>query len=623
MDLSAQQKIAVEHIGSPALVIAGAGSGKTRTLTAKLSYLVSKGYEPERILAITFTNKAAEEMKTRLVDMTRLSLHRFPWVRTYHSACFKILKLHCALLGYHSPIEIFGAYQQQKTIKDIIVGRMNLERKYVLEALSRISRAKNSGAPATYIDRYPKVAYISLSDVYNLYQQELKYKNAVDFDDILLLTRDLLRDHKHIRKQYQNRFQYILVDEYQDTNNLQEDLTGLLMSNGNLFCVGDDWQAIYSFRGSNVDHFLSFKEKYQNARIFRLEQNYRSTDEIVQIANDLIDYNENRMEKSCFSDKQGGRVEITDFFDESDEADWVARKAMALNDRGIPYAHMAVLYRTKFCSLSFEQMFRAHGLPYRLLGGKGFFERREILDLNCYLIAAAFEKDDVAFERIINTPKRGIGPGTLAKIQQLKTAEMGLQEAVRLILNENMLSGKISTSLSSVLELLHEIKQMTPDMAIREVLSQTRYMDYLQQISRAGSMGYTDRQENIEQLIYAAAQKETIIDYLEEAALIKEDKPDDDDTPLYGINLSTVHAAKGLEFKVVFVCACEENLFPHWKSLESDSGLEEERRLMYVAVTRSEQHLFLSYADYRKGLYNQKSRFIDEIEAAMNMDANR
>jgi len=578
MQLSAQQKDAVEHIGSPALVVAGAGSGKTRTLTAKLSYLISKGYEPEKILAITFTNKAAEEMKNRLLSITGLPLYHFPWVRTYHSACFKILKVHCMLLGYHAPLEIYAQYQQQKTLKEIITDKLDIDKKYTPVILAQISRAKNSGNPPAYFDRAPRVAHIRLEDVFSLYQQELKLRNAVDFDDLLFLTRDLLREHNHIREQYQNLFQYILVDEYQDSNNLQEELTGLLISNGNLFCVGDDWQAIYSFRGSNVDHFLSFKEKYKDARVFRLEQNFRSTDEIVQIANALIGNNENRMEKSCFSDKNGGMVEIFDFYEDRDEARWIARKADSFREMGIPYDQMAILYRTKFCSLAFEQTFRAFSIPYRLLGGKGFFERKEILDINCYLIAAAFEKDNVAFERIVNIPKRGVGPGTINKIKKLKKADMSLQEAVRLAVAEKFLTPKITDSLNDVMTLLDRIRDMKPDAAIKEVLSRTLYLDYLKQFSRANTMDYTAREENIEQLIYTASQKETLVDYLEDAALVKEDKENDTENTNSAINLSTIHAAKGLEFQVVFVAACEENLFPHWKSMESDSGLEEERR---------------------------------------------
>ena len=337
MQLSAKQKEAVEYIGSPTLVVAGAGSGKTRALTSKIAHLISSGYDPERILAITFTNKAADEMKGRLVHITKIPLERFPWVRTFHSACFKILKKHCSLLGYNIPLQIYAVYQQQKIIKDIVVGKMNFDKKYVQPVLAQISSAKNSGNPFDYLEHKLYSFRIKLLDVFNLYEKELKSNNAVDFDNILLLTRKLLRDHKDVRKQYGKLFQFILVDEYQDTNNLQEDLTGLLLRNGNLFCVGDDWQAIYSFRGSNMDHFLSFPEKYKKARVFRLEQNYRSADEIVKTANNLIGYNNYKMEKKCFSDKHGGLVELYDFYNEKKEADWVAKKIKSLRETGLAY----------------------------------------------------------------------------------------------------------------------------------------------------------------------------------------------------------------------------------------------------------------------------------------------
>lgn len=617
MRLSQQQKDAIEYSGSPALVVAGAGAGKTRTLTAKIAQLVSKGYHPERILAITFTNKAANEMKGRLVHLAGLPLNRFPWVRTFHSACFRILKDHCSRLGYSPPLQIYAQYQQQKTVKEII-SRLNFDKKYVPAVLAHISHAKNSGNPMAYFDQKPRVSHIKLSDVFDTYQKELRSRNALDFDDILLLTRNLLRDHKDVQKQYQRLFQFVLVDEYQDTNNLQEELTRLLLHDGNLFCVGDDWQAIYGFRGSNVNHFLSFSEKYQGAKIFRLEQNYRSADEIVQVANDLIGYNDDKMEKSCFSEKRGGVVDLHNFYDEREEARWVARKIEALRDAGIAYDKMAVLYRTKFCSLSFEQAFRSAGLPYRMVGSKGFFERKEVLDINCYLTAAVFPKDDVAFERIVNVPKRGIGPAMLKKIGQVRSEDMGLQEAARKVLSEKILTPKVYSSLSQVLQCLDDIKDQKPDAAMREVLSRFKYLDYLKQYSKADSMDYTSRVENIEQLIYSASQKETIVDYLEEAALVKEDKEDESEKN-FGVNLSTVHASKGLEYFVVFVVACEEELFPHWKSKDSDTGLQEERRLMYVAVSRAERYLFLSCANFRKGQYNQRSRFLDEIAESLGL----
>ena len=613
MDLSKQQRAAVEHHGSPALVVAGAGSGKTRTLTAKFAHLIEQGYDPERILAITFTNKAADEMKFRLMRQTGLPLLKFPWVRTYHSACFIVLKAHCELLGFQPPLQVFAEYQQKKTLQDLLVGRLNLDKKHIPAVLAEISRAKNSGDPGAYFDHCPKVANIHLADAYELYAGALKSKNAVDFDDILLLARDVLKANDSVREQYRDLFTYLLVDEYQDTNNLQEEITRLLVKDGRLFCVGDDWQAIYSFRGSNVDHFLTFADKFPGARIFRLEQNFRSADEVVQIANELINYNDNRMDKQCFSEKKGGVVELHEFFDERQEARWVARKINTLKTMGIPYEHMAVLYRTKFCSLAFEQMFRSLRVPYQMLGGKGFFDRKEIMDINCYLSAAAFPQDDVSFERIVNIPKRGIGPGTIKKIARMKTGTRGLQDAARQALKEKILTPKIYGALKTVLQLLDDIRVMSPAEAIAAVIDRVAYMDYLLNYARGNPMDLTAREENLEQLIYAASQKETLYDYLEEAALIREDRAEEDDGQPYGVNLSTVHGAKGLEFGVVFVVGCEEQLFPHWRSLDTESGLEEERRLMYVSITRAEKYLYLSSTELRKGQFNQRSRFIDEI----------
>ncbi|MCP4023934.1 MAG: ATP-dependent helicase, partial [Desulfobacteraceae bacterium] len=317
MELSVQQQKAVDHTGSPALVVAGAGSGKTRTLTAKFSHLVNIGHQPETILAITFTNKAADEMKSRLIKMTGLSYDRFKWVRTYHSACLMILKQHCQVMGYTSPLQVMSVYQQEKLVKELLV-KNNVEKKHGRNILSIISRAKNFGDPEKYIDLKPNYFSIRIHDLFKQYEDRLMEMNSVDFDNILLKTRDLLRDNKKIRASYQDYFSYILVDEYQDTNNLQEDLTGLLLGkHSNLFCVGDDWQAVYGFRGSNVNHFLGFPEKYKGSKIFRLEENYRSADEIVQAANDLIDYNPDKMEKKCFSQKKGGVVEIYDFMSDT------------------------------------------------------------------------------------------------------------------------------------------------------------------------------------------------------------------------------------------------------------------------------------------------------------------
>jgi DNA helicase II / ATP-dependent DNA helicase PcrA len=615
MNLTQQQSAAVLHMGTPALVVAGAGSGKTRTLTAKIAHLIDQGLAPERVLAITFTNKAADEMKGRLVRITGLPLHRFPWVRTYHSACLQILKKHHRLLGFPTTPQIYQPHQQEKLVKEILI-QHNFDKKHTRPVLYQISLAKNSADPDTYFRINPTWAYtINLADMYGQYEAALKQRSAVDFDNILLLTRDLLRDHTEVAATYRDYFSFVLVDEYQDTNNLQEELTSLLTADGNLFCVGDDWQAIYSFRGSNVRHFLDFERKYPGARLFRLEQNFRSTDEIVQVANRVIQQNESRVEKSCFSRKQGGIVELHNFYNEEEEARWVAAKIRLLHRSGTPYDQLAVLYRTKFCSLAFEQTFRACNIPYQMMGGKGFFERKEIMDLVSYLAVAQFEKDDVSLERIVNIPKRGVGPGTLKKIAGLRLEGMSLLDAVRRALREKILSAKLYDRLKDFIDLLDEIKALPPDRAIQQVILRTGYMEHLENYAKGNRRDITTRQENIDQLIYSASKKSTLIDFLEEAALIREDKEDEENDDGLGVKLSTIHASKGLEYHAVFVIGCEEQLFPHWKSMDSTADLEEERRLMYVSMTRAERCLYLSSADCRRGQYNPPSRFLSEIQS--------
>jgi len=617
MDLTRQQQDAVMHMGSPALVVAGAGSGKTRTLTAKIVHLIQGGFAPERILAITFTNKAADEMKGRLVRMTGLPLQRFPWVRTYHSACLQILKKHFRLAGFNASPQIYQPHQQEKIVKEILIQR-NFDKKHTRPVLYQISLAKNSADPDTYFRYHPSLAYtIDLAEIYERYEAALMQRSAVDFDNILLLVRNLLRDHRQVRDSYRSLFTFVLVDEYQDTNNLQEELTGLLTSGDNLFCVGDDWQAIYSFRGSNINHFLAFEKKYPGARLFRLEQNFRSADEIVQVANRIIQNNENRVEKKCFSEKQGGVVELHNFYNEEEESQWVATKIRLLHQSGIPYDQLAVLYRTKFCSLTFEQTFRAWNIPYQMMGGKGFFERKEIMDLVGYLAVAQFEKDDVSLERVINTPKRGVGPGTLKKIAALRTAEMSLLDAVRLALHKKILSPKLYEALKAFVALIDAIKSMPPAGAIEEVIARTAYLEHLENYARGNQGDLTSRRENIEQLIYSASGKSNLLEFLEEAALIREDKEEDNPDETLGVKLSTIHASKGLEYRAVFVIGCEEQLFPHWKSMETTSDLEEERRLMYVSMTRAERYLYLSSADYRRGQFNPPSRFLGEIESCL------
>ncbi len=618
MELSQQQQNAVEHIGSPALVVAGAGSGKTRTLTAKISHLIDRGFDPKTILAITFTNKAADEMKSRLYKMTNLGYQSFPWVRTYHSACLIILRQHGYLLGYSPSIQIFSTYQHQKLITEILV-KHNIDKKQKNKVMSIISKAKNSGYPGKYFDSIKPIYGMNMPELYKEYEARLMQMNSVDFDNILMKTRDILRDNKDVKKYYQNYFSYILVDEYQDTNDLQEEITRLLLGDhGNLFCVGDDWQAVYGFRGSNVDHFLSFPDKYKNSKIFKLEENYRSADKIVQIANDLIDSNPDKMDKKCFSNKSGGCVEVHAFMSDYEEAEWISRKIFALEGRGkgVPLDKMAVIYRTKFCSLPFEKTFRKYRIPYKMMGAQGFFERMEILDINSYLSAAVFPEDDVSFERIINTPKRGIGPSMIKKINSFRQEGMSLQNAARATLHEKILSDKVHKNLKLLFEVLDSLSDLAPRLAIEKVISDTDYFAYLKKKVKT-KIEFITKTENLEQLKHSAGEKDNLLDYLEEAALIREDKEDDDKK--HGVALLTIHAAKGLEYDTVFIVGCEENLFPHWRSLSApgDAELHEERRLMYVAMTRAERFLYLTHASYRKGNFATPSRFIDHIEEAL------
>ncbi|SLM32301.1 PcrA1 [Desulfamplus magnetovallimortis] len=624
MELSKQQQKAVIHSGSPALVVAGAGSGKTRTLTAKILHLINTGHPPERILAITFTNKAADEMKSRLYKLTGMGYAQFPWVRTYHSACLVILKKHCELAGYTNPIQICSGYHQKKIATEVLVNS-NLDKKHAGNLISAISRAKNSGDPLQYFDMRPRISSIPVKiyDLFTQYENKLIQANSVDFDNILLKTRDILRENNDVREYYKNYFTNILVDEYQDTNDLQDELTRLLLGeHGNLFCVGDDWQAVYGFRGSNVSHFIQFPRRYDNSKIFRLEENYRSADEIVQVANGLIDFNHDKMDKKCFSRKRGGTVEIHDFHSDADEAHWVTGKAKSLNayGDGIPFDKMAVVYRTKFCSLAFEKTFRLFRIPYRLMGAQGFFERMEILDINSYLSASVFPNDDVSFERILNTPKRGIGPAMIKKIGAARSEGMSLQDSARIMVRERVLSKKIHDSISELLVILDDIREMTPDAAIGEIIQRTSYNEHLKKICKTEGELIT-KKENIEQLRFTAKEKFDILEYLEEAALIREDKEtqDENDNSDEGVALLTIHSAKGLEFDTVFVVGCEENLFPHWRSIDSgEKALQEERRLMYVAMTRAERYLFLSHANYRKGQFSMRSRFIDQIEECIS-----
>jgi len=614
--LSPVQQAAVRYIASPTIVTAGAGSGKTRTLTHKIAHLVNElRFPPEKILAITFTNKAAAEMKGRLEEITARPVEDFPWVRTFHSACFKILKEHCELLGYRKPVSIHDDSQQRTHLKKVLA-ELNLEKKYLYPAASMISHAKNSGDPRSHVNLYGKVP--RKREVLSLYNEMLERSNAVDFDDILLLTRELLSKFPEIRDKYQSAFDYILVDEFQDTNNIQNEIIDLLLRDGNLTVVGDDYQSIYKFRGAEPQHFINFPQKYHRARVFKLEENYRSTAQIVAASDVLIAHNTQRMEKTCFSSRQGEPIQAHDFADEEAEAEWVAGKCWEyISDDEISPNEIAILYRTRFTSLPFERALRFARVPYSMAGALGFFQRREIQDLHAYLLSAANPRDEIAFERIINVPKRGVGPGALKKILLCKEKGMSLQEACSRCLQRRTLPPKTASALGSLLQFLASLESEKPDAAIERVLREMHYEEHL--VAMAENVeDFESRLENIRQMIFDASRKNSLFEYLEDAALLREDQDVSDNRT--GIRLSTIHAAKGLEFKVVFIVALEEGILPHSRSIKQDAeiddydeGIEEERRLMYVAMTRASDHLHLTMSQNRRGEMMHPSRFLEEI----------
>lgn len=614
-DLSQAQRAAVAHISSPAIVTAGAGSGKTRTLTSKIAHLVNGlGYNPAKILAITFTNKAAFEMKARLQKVTGRPVGDFPWVRTFHSACFQILKEHCELLGYRKPLLIHDASQQQAHFKKVLTA-LDLGRKHLYAASSLISAAKNSGDPVNYLKISSKLP--RRTEVYQLYNERLEQSNSVDFDDILLLTKVLLTKHAELRERYRETFDYILVDEFQDTNNIQNQIVDLLLRDGNLTVVGDDYQSIYRFRGADPLHFINFPQKYEGAAVFRLEENFRSTAQIVAAAESIIANNRQRIEKTCFSSREGEPIQLKTLPHQEAEAEWVAHKCWEYaSQKKIPPDEIAILYRTKFTSLPFERALRSSRLPYTMVGAQGFFQRKEVQDINSYLISAVNPRDDVSFERIVNVPRRGIGPAAVNKILAGKRGSLSLQDACRQAVGKKILPQKASAALGQLLDLLESLAREKPGEAIRRVLLEGGYDEYLKAFSESAD-DFESRRENVTQMIYDASRKESIADYLEDAALIRDDQDTADNGK--GIRLSTIHAAKGLEFKVVFVVTLEEGILPHHRSVsmddgnENDEGIEEERRLMYVAMTRASDILILTRAENRRGEETIPSRFLEEL----------
>lgn len=638
--LNDSQKQAVLYNDGPSLVIAGAGSGKTRVLTCKVAVLLKQGLAPWNIMALTFTNKAAREMKERvagLVDPTSASLL---WMGTFHSVFLRILRAEASVLGYPSSFSIYDTTDSKNMIKSI-VRDLGLDEKIYREGAvhARISSAKNDLiSPAAYAnnpalqerDLFTKMPRIV--EIYERYVQRCRLASAMDFDDLLYNTNVLFRDHPEILKAYQSRFQFILVDEYQDTNFSQHLIVSRLAERHHRVCVvGDDSQSIYSFRGANIDNILNFEKTYPECLLFKLEQNYRSTKNIVNLANSLIAKNKIQIPKSVFSKREtGNKISVLSAFSDMEEAYMIANKInemhMSLYD---PWSEFAVLYRTNAQSRILEDAMRKRGIPYRIYGGISFYQRKEIKDIIAYLRLVINPADEEAFKRVVNFPARGIGKTTLDKIQQAAAlhrttfweicskplsynlpvhsgTENKLKQFSSLI--ENLMP------LASTLNVYEFTKKMFEESGINKAL--------LQDSSEEG----ISRQEHLESLLSGMFDfcqsrleegNEQILlpDYLAEISLLTDQDEVDEGEK---VNLMTVHAAKGLEFKNVFVSGLEDGVFPSVHNLESDRELEEERRLLYVAITRAGDHCVLSYAKsrFRNGQteYSKPSRFLNDLD---------
>ena len=645
-DLNDAQRAAVEYIDGPSLVIAGAGSGKTRVLTYKIAYLLSQGMKPWSIMALTFTNKAAREMKERIGKLVGDDLAQHLYMGTFHSIFSRILRAEAEHIGFNNNFTIYDESDSRSLLKAIIK-EMGLDDKTYKPAAvhARISMAKNNLVTAEAYDNDPAILeqnkrarMPAIGKIYVAYVQRCRQANAMDFDDLLMLTFQLFRDHEEIRQKYAGRFDYILVDEYQDTNHVQMSIVMQLCKEKMRVCaVGDDSQSIYSFRGANIDNILNYQKQLPGTQLFKLEQNYRSTQTIVEAANSLIHHNRNQIQKEVFSkNDKGEKIQYKPAYSDKEEALIVAKNIQRIkrqDDCG--YDQFAILYRTNAQSRSFEEEFRKQGIPYRIYGGLSFYQRKEIKDIIAYFRLVANPDDEEAFKRIINYPARGIGATTVTKIadcahlNQVSFWEViGNVEHYGLNVNKGTQTKleKFRLLISSFIDRSHTLDVYElGDAIIRE----SRISEDIMSGKNADDLA---RQENLEEFLsgmqtFVAGRQEEgrmdeayLTDYLQDVALLTDaDSEGEKDEPR--VSLMTVHAAKGLEFATVFVVGLEENIFPSPLAAVSVRELEEERRLLYVAITRAEKHCILTNAKnrfrYGKMEFDNPSRFIDEIDASL------
>ena len=635
--LNERQREAVEKIEGPLLVLAGAGSGKTRVITVRIAYLLmAKNVDPYNILAVTFTNKAAEEMRSRVAALTAragLKLAMPPQISTFHSLCVRILRREIEVLGmgYTSRFTIYDQSDAERLVKQCIKD-LGMDEKLVKAkgVYSKISRAKNRGYDSEmFAERHNKEDELAVATarVFKLYEERLIRQNALDFDDLLIRAVQVLRKSQTVRERYNRRYRHIMVDEYQDTNSLQFALVRYLSEHHRNICVvGDEDQSIYSFRQADIRNILNFQSEFKGAEVIRLEQNYRSTKRIIAAASSVISNNTERLGKTLFTHNEDGeRILVNCLRDQDDEAEYVAGCLRAHLDEE-PELRAAILYRTNAQSRVFEESLRRAGLAYKIVGGISFYARAEIKDIMSYIKLSVNPNDDMALQRIINTPPRGLGKQSLDKLAQAAKARgLSVWDAISEIVEtdgkEAGLSPRAVKSLETfraqVGRLIQTAQTGEVVALVKRALEETGYAEMLKAEKSEEADG---RLENLQELVSAAADFEGkangLIDFIDHAALVSDTDNFDAEAP---ITLMTVHGAKGLEFPLVFMVGVEEGLFPHGDKDEKPAELEEERRLCYVAITRAEKYLYICYTKYRR-IYGDlrpslRSRFIDEIPA--------
>ena len=628
--LNASQKEAIESIRGPVLIMAGAGSGKTRVLTYRYAHLV-KTYQVdvENILAITFTNKAAEEMKLRISDL--LNLDRSPkWVSTFHSLCVKILRIHGDKLGFNRNFSIYDQSDSNKLVRNCMSeNNIDLKQYSPKRIQAHISNLKNNMVNPKKALEYADTFFdVKVAEIYGSYEKKLKQANSMDFDDLLLKTVELFENFEQVLDFWSKKFQFIMVDEYQDTNFVQYKLVELLGSNNKNVCVvGDSDQSIYAFRGADIRNIIEFEKDFENAKIIQLEKNYRSTKKILNLANQIISNNERTIEKNLWTDNEEGLdVDSIQFRSERDEANWVSSEVKKILEEN-KNDDVAVFYRTNSQSRLFEEELRKNNISYKVLGSVRFYDRKEIKDMISYLKFILNDNDMVSFERVVNVPRRGIGDSTIGKIKEsMDKFNVNLSQTLNKTDTIENISPRIKNNLSEFYQLIQDLKSIAiqgPSKTIEAILNKTGYREDL---IKEGTLESQMRLENIEELMNSAFNFENLneleIDepftlmreYLESIALYADtDELEESDR----VTLMTLHNAKGLEFPYVFMTGMEENLFPHERSTQGGKKeIEEERRLCYVGITRAEKKLYLTYSWSRTlwggTTYNLPSRFIEE-----------